>query len=403
MMGQVAAVLRASFLCASGMAHAAGGFAADAGSPVPVRAHRLEVRREPSQQEGGQFLQRDKKGRLHLLRGDRLEVARRDRTGLLVFSDRLRGPGESVAELPFVLDAAASGDASEWLLLEGSLALRLYQGGREQSLPDLPWMAMNVGFLSGAPAAAVAPAQQASGSRAAQLVRPEPLAGEDPPPLIVKLEDGKWETVVEGEWPEQISARRTAVSELRARGDVRFCATAKGETRVAWMNRYRVRFFDRGGRLDLEIKSGVQDLEWVPLEAKETLAIREVAPNFDPKRVAPERPQQKIAQIACAEDGTMYLLAWTAAGVALDRFDPSGPDERVERVAVDGLDFPKGRVSMVASGDGLSIAPFNPEHGIWQIPWEELASADWRPVSGVTIERQPPVGAMREPGSKPIP
>lgn len=337
----------------------------------------VEVQRLPGERwEGLQFLGADKRGRVFVLRAETMEVHRLGEGG----------PGEpfSLQEAAgygrpgTVLAAAMGSSGGDWVTRSGAFQVRLFESREEVPVPETPWLVQNVGFVAGAPVAAVAPMRGLHG-----------LTGDDEAPLLIELAGHDWQPLVTAASPDD--PRLTSDDpEKRATGhrELRWLTTidiAPGRDGGFWIaDRYvfRLREFSASGRLRTTLTLGAEpEMEIVERSAEERKRIREAAaasgrelPEHLPGLAA--RPAYATRGLTVAGDGRVYFVVRLEASAGLARWDPARL--KLESVPLATARLPTRNLSLAAGKEGLYVAGVNAsEWGRSLIPWSSLEKADW--------------------------
>ncbi|HVT16467.1 MAG TPA: hypothetical protein VHQ90_09870 [Thermoanaerobaculia bacterium] len=366
---------------------------AAAGGARRVQAGRIAL---ANSWKAPQFVRADAAGRVFLLRADTLEVyplTPKRTLGSPSRLERLAGDQE-----PFVRDAAMSPDGGDWLLLDASLGgrVRLFRAGKEKPLPDLGWRAAAVALGGGEPLVAVFPV----GSREIKLV----VRGDgkvvanakEPPPLLLGLLGSEWQTLVRESYELASRDWHAADATMRLQRAVRLAADPKGGVWVADELGYHLRRFTPAGRQRSELTVGkgkpvIAERSGAELDKKLAEVRSATGQRVDPASVRFTAPRV-LDGFAAARDGRLYLLVsddrkGMEGHLALDRFDPQVPS--LARLPVAGLDELAGRLSVAAGRDGLYVAAFSGEDGLWRLPWEALEAAEWQRVDEAKLDGEP--------------
>jgi hypothetical protein len=357
-----------------------------AGAPtVPAKAAAVHVTPERLSGPGSasQFVQADATGHVFLLRTDPLEVypvTTRGTLGEPVPLDRLP-TGQANA---FIRDAALAPDGGSWLLLDVGHGPRLFRDGKEQPGHELGWRVTAVALPRGEPWAAVLPMPSHGVRMIKQPGGQVTIDVQESPPLVMRLADSGWTSVVRENYDFGSTDWREARGRLQLLRDARLAPDPAGGVWLAEEYGYRLRRFSPGGKLRVEVTvgSGRPVLkERSPAEITKQLASAEASSGhkLDPASVRFSATHQ-VEGLAAARDGRVYVLVETAgegggAQLALDRFDPSGPT--VERVLLDRI-AAHGRASVALGRDGLYIAKLSGEDGLWRLRWDQLEEAKWQ-------------------------
>jgi hypothetical protein len=338
-----------------------------------------------------QFVQADATGHVFLLRTDPLAVVPLTSTGTLgepVPLDRL----PTGQEHAFIRDAALAPDGGSWLLLDIAQGPRLFRDGKEQPGPELGWRVTAVALPRGEPWAAVLPMPR-HGLRL--IKRPEgqvTMDAQESPPLVMRLADSGWASVVREDYDFASTDWREARGRLQLSRDARLAPDPAGGVWLAEEYGYRLRRFSPAGKVRAEVTVGPGRpvlMQRSPAEIAKQLASAEASAGhkLDPGSARFSATHQ-VEGLAVARDGRVYVLA-EAAGegngphLALDRFDPSGPT--VERVLLDRI-AAHGRASIALGRDGLYIAKFSGEEGLWRLRWDQLDEAKWQRLGNARLD-----------------
>lgn len=332
-----------------------------------------------------QFLARDRKGRVFLLRGDTLEVLRL----------RSGAPPDSLGRL-------ACARTPEWEIDEGAYAAAMDPAGSTWVVADTPFKGPVVcdlekqsrptGFrgyvstlaYSSSPIATVIPLGNGGMD----------VTGNAPPmPRLLELEKDHWEPV---SWapPTGIDMRTTSnyTSQVKALSDAHTCVDRKGKTWLAAWNLYRLQQVSSFTEPDREVVVGSGKVEWVGWTAAEKA---EIDADLRKQGIDPatnqiqSRPVSVLRAVVCSPDGFIYVVVSKGEKLALDRFDPAA--DALERVLLEGVEVSGGPMAAALGSDGLILGGRMTDGSLWRISPDDLAAAHWKPVLGARIDgRQTP-------------
>jgi hypothetical protein len=200
----------------------------------------------------------------------------------------------------------------------------------------------------------------------------------------------EWESLVR----ERLDVDLKQPGDLFARlSDPREAVLGAGRESSIWVAQryaYRVRQWSGGGRLLREITVGDGRIEYREKDEKDLEALHETLeqavaggqtiPEGMAEGLASQKSAKRVLEVVTeGRDGRLYLLvaAGSSERPTLDRFDPTlGTLERVELV----LPPYRGRWTMAAGTGGLYLAPLEAAGGRYQLRWEALDGARWKPV-----------------------
>jgi hypothetical protein len=369
------------------------------GAPaVPAAAVAIHVAPERVPGSGGsqapQFVQADATGHVFLLRTDPLAVypvTARGALGEPVPLDHL----PTREEHAFIRDAALAPDGKAWLLLDVSQGPRLFRDGKEQPGPDLGWRVTAVALPRGEPWVAVLPLPKRDLRLVKQRGGQVTLDAQELPPLVMRLTDSGWASVFREDYDFGGTDWRQARGKVQLLRDARLAPEAAGGVWFAEEYGYRLRRFTPAGKLraELTVGRGKPALkERSPAELAKHLASVAASSGHqvDPASVRFSATHQ-VEGLVAAKDGRVYVLVDTAGEgggpqLALDRFDPTGP--AVERILLDRI-AAHGRASVALGRDGLYIAKFSGEEGLWRLRWDQLEEARWQRLGDVRLNGDP--------------
>jgi hypothetical protein len=340
------------------------------------------------------FVQADAAGRVMLLRSDTLEVYPLTPKGTLGTPSKLeRLPGD---EAPFIREAALSPDGGAWLLLDVAAGPRLFHAGKEVLAPELGWRPAAVALPRGQPMVAVFPVHAHEVKLAVRADGKVVVDAKEPPPLLVGLAGSEWQVVVREEYEFGSRHWHEADARMRLERGVRLAGDAKGGVWLADEYGYRLRSYSPAGQLRAELTVGsgkvaVVERSSADIERRLGEVAESTGRKVDPVSVR-FTAARAVDGLAAGRDGRIYLLVEAAGGrdkahLAIDRFDPNGPS--LERLALGELDAIAGRISVASGRDGLYVAAFSGQGGIWRLPWEQLEEARWERVPEAKLDGHP--------------
>lgn len=327
-----------------------------------------------------QFIQADKEGRVFLLREDTLELYQLSGAGKLVPKGRIL-EDESSAERPLIFEAAMSLTGDTWVLFSPP-RLYIFRGGHVQTV-EPNWAVCGIAGDGGEPLIAVSPLET-------NISAPSTLRL-DKPPLVQQWDGKRWNTLIEGRFPEN-PPEGVRLAEYW-RGEFSFLIALTPERRL-WMadqNAYRLRRYSPLGALQDELSVGGGKISWGERTEEEWKKAEAAAKKagfsgWSRRSMSPVHAREVVRALAVGHDGAVYLLVMTEQGLALDRFDTTLLT--LERVILEGIDVP-GRVMMAGGKHGLYISAWAASSGLWHIDSETLQAADWQPVQDAVLNGQP--------------
>jgi len=343
-----------------------------------------------------QFIQADKQGRVFVLRGSPVLEVFALEGGELKSKGRLEGPtvGRDDGGAVSLASLSAAGDV--WVLFTGPTTLETFEGVKRAQTIESTWKISDLAAGSGEPIASVIPVE---------LNTPSP---ESPtllrPPQIRRWDGKRWETTIEGDYSDEEAPG--AVS-----WNLRFSAVyssllALTPERHLWVaNQYaaRLRHYSPSGVLKGELVLGSGKVAWSESKPadREALQLRLDAAlkksGFSATMSAPGTvPRATYRAITVGLDGYVYLVAETENGLALDRFQPNLPS--YERLLLSDCEIGPGRPSLAAGRHELVLGARQGKGGSWEIPYEMLDGAKWKPVPGAVLD-----GAVIERAEDPLP
>ncbi len=328
-----------------------------------------------------QFVQADKQGRVYLLRGDTLDLYALTPGGRLVSRGKLEGEVPR-AEGDWVDAAALSAAGDVWVTFMPSDKLEVFRGGKSAVRLESKWMVSAVAADDG-PVVGVLPAELDVVSAESPRL--------DAPPLVKKWDGKRWETLVEGEAPAEPGPASSGIEHLRGQFGTLIALAPNGQLWVADRNAYRLRRFTASGVQKEDVRLGKGEVVWSQRTDEDFSRLEKSSAaqgfSFDRKKVSQVQAKPHYRTMTVGRDGLVYLIAETADGLALDRFDPSYP--AYDRVLLAGVSLAPGRITLAAGAHSLFLAPRLAKDGLWEIPEEALREADWREVPDATVNGTP--------------
>jgi hypothetical protein len=344
-------------------------------NPPAARVAVEHVAGDPARddQKALQFLEADAKGRVFLLHGDTLEVDQILPSGRVAIWRTPSGKEPSDAA---VGNAAVSPDGSSWLLSSGPDSLMLLSGDDRRPLASPRWWVSALAYTADGPVIAVLPAWMGGADATGHTEW-------DNPPLFLRFDDPKWQTLSVQEPPAQPS-----LEQIKGERDLSLVAGRKGSLWAIQQNAYLLRRYSRHGALEesVAVSGGrVQwkdrtEEDWTALEKASQAAGRTLTRSRHPK-AAPVR----VVRGLTAQDDRVYLVVETPEGLALDRWDEG--TQVLDRLLLDGITPGRNNLSVAAGRDGLYIAARGLGQPIWRLDWQRLENAKWKAVKEVVAER----------------
>jgi hypothetical protein len=338
-----------------------------------------------------QFVQADKEGRVFVLREDTLDLYQLSGAGKLVPKGRIL-EDDSSGERSLIFEAAMSPAGDAWALFSPPDHLYLFRGGRLQTV-EPNWVISGIAVEGGEPLIAVSPLET-------NIAAPSTLRL-DRPPLVQQWDGKRWNTLIEGRFPENPPEGVKLAEYWRGEFSVLIALTPERRLWMADQNAYRLRRYSPSGALQDELSVGGGKVVWrerteEEWAEKEQAAKKAGFAGWSRSRMSPVHAEEVVQALTVGHDGAVYLLVKSEQGLALDRFDTTLLT--LERVLLKGLDVP-GRITMTGGKHGLYIAAWAASNGIWQIDSETLQAADWKPVEDAVLNGQPlaPPKELEEP------
>lgn len=330
-----------------------------------------------------QFIDADLQGRVFVLRGSPVLETYRLEGGSLRFVAALEGATAGARDGEMWVERAQlrrGGDG--WFLFVKPTTLEIYEGAKRTQTIESHWEVTDLAQGATEPVVSVSNSEiNTSTPEGPGLTRP---------PLVRRWDGKRWETLIQGEYRKE--EKRPAASEHLldlAAYSARLALTPTGQLWVAGAYAPRLRHFSASGVIEDEIVLGNGEIRWLDVKAD---VSRQQQDEIDAARArggfrapvgAPSTaPQDAYRGLAFGREGYVYLLAETEQGLALDRYLPSLPT--YERVLLGGVHLGPGRPSFVAGRHGLVVGARFGKEGTWEIPYEDLATAEWKNVRGVT-------------------
>jgi hypothetical protein len=344
-------------------------------NPPAARVAPERVAAEPARENQEvlqlQFLEADAKGRVFLLHGDTLAVDQILPSGRIVTWRRPQGKEASDAA---VSDAALSPDGSSWLLSSGPDELILLSGDDRRQLPVPHWWVSALAYTTDGPVVAVLPGWVGGADATGETEW-------DNPPLLLRLDDQKWQTLSVQEPPVRLS-----LAEIKGDRDTRLAAGRKGALWVAQQNAYLLRRYSRQGTVEESVAVNGGRVQWKERTEEDWKAL-EKAWQAAGKTLSRRRQTDAVRVVRgmTVQDNRVYLLVETPeGGVALDRWDAE--TQVLDRLLLDGIAPGRGNLSLAAGRDGLYIAGRMLGEPIWRLDWQRL-EGKWTVVPGAIAQR----------------
>lgn len=331
-----------------------------------------------------QFLRADAKGRLFLLHADTLAVDQVQPSGKLV---RAGAPAtkREMDEGDAVIDAALSPDGDSWLLLfHKSSRLVVLKGGQLRDLPPPVWMMSALAFTVDGPVVAVLPAQDSSGENAAAQPTRADL---EKPPLLLRLNDQKWQMLVPGKVFQRRESRSMVPQEVQAERASRLGSDPKGSLWVAQQDAYTLKKFSRSGALETSLLVGGGSVKWRDRTEEDWKNLEASAKSSGMKLNRSHLAKieaSRVVRVLTVHDSRVYLVVETPEGLALDQWDPV--TQALSRVQLANITTGPSRLSLAAARDGLYLAAAHQGEPVWRLDWQRLEEAKWKPVPEAVVE-----------------
>lgn len=330
-----------------------------------------------------QFVQADQQGRVVVLRSDDLTLYSLTSGGKLLPRGALEGALEPSKD-GLGLDTARLSPAGDvWVTYSPMKYFEVFRGGRSVQRMESKWLISAVAAEDG-PIVSVLPG-------AMDMPAPE-LPVLQSPPLVTRWDGKRWETWIQGAVSDE--PRKSGVGpmeQMRGQYGTLLEVAPNGQLWVADRYANRLRHFTASGELKEEVRIGKGDVTWAERSEEEYKHLEKVGASqgfaFDRKKISATIAKPVYRAMTLGRDGSIYLLAETKDGVALDRFDPSYPS--YDRVLLGELPLPVGPIHLVAGAHSLFVAPRQAREGLWEIPNETLLEADWQQVSEASVNGTP--------------
>jgi len=348
--------------------------------PEYAKLHTIRVQPAPLKDAlVTQFVAADRKGRTFVLRGDTMQVFRLRDDGNADLSATLKCANDSA----FAYLAAMDPEGTRWLVSNSLMGPLFLCDSAEQQRPSgFIGMVSSVTYSRTGPLVAVIP----GGSQGPD---PENFAGTARVPRILALEDGRWKPVSTVPIPRVTNSSVAPIVQIKAQNDAFLCTGAKDSMWLASLNTYHLQQISSNtDKPTRDIAVGKNDVEWVKLTQREKTNIvtnlKDQGVSHPEAGIAQTYPRNVIRALVCEPHGTIYLLANTPDGLALDRFDPS--QDLLERVLLEGVAASEGPMTVAFGTDELWIAGRTAAEGLWRISLNSLATAPWKRVQEMTID-----------------
>jgi hypothetical protein len=366
-------------------------FAATVAAATPRPPSQLESKLQPvaiaaaletGSGPGPRFLRADPKGNILLVDASDLSVYRvRD-------GEVARKPERVISQTQpsgLVRDAVPCGARDSWLmLLRAQQELRIFAGEEENKISDPEWMITSVACLGADPVVAMAAASK----------KPFAIAGDEArqdPELLQVWRDGAWEPLLGRSFDahgQGGDARTRLVRDLAASEVV--AAPGRGQSLwVAHTSYYEVKRINAAGRVLTTLTAGPPEIEMRDRTQAEIEALQSAMEGVQrqlPVGGLGQVPRRTVVGVSEAPAGALYVLVapkGSSGSLAIDRYDPV--EARIERVVI-AIPSTTTIKSFVAGYDGLYLATPSIANGAWWIPWEQLESATWNPLTEVEIK-----------------
>ncbi len=320
-----------------------------------------------------QFLEADAKGRVFLLHGDTLEVDQILPSGkTAAWRTQLSKEPSDAA----VGNAALSPDGSSWLLASGPDELMLLSGDDRRPLASPRWWVSALAYTTDGPVVAVLPASVGGADATGNTEW-------DNPPLLLRFDDPKWQTLSTQEPPAQPS-----LEHIKGERDLRLVAGRNGSLWAIQQNAYLLRRYSRQGVLEESVSVSGGHVQWKDRTEEDWRALERasqaVGQTFTRSR-HPKAAPVRVVRGLTAQDDRVYLVIETPEGLALDRWDEG--TQVLDRLLLDGITPGRSSLSVAAGRDGLYIAARGLGQPIWRLDWQRLENAKWKAVKEVVAER----------------
>jgi hypothetical protein len=319
--------------------------------------------------EGPQIVRADRVGNIYFLRADTLEIYPLTQAGKLGEPVKLEVLGEAPQ---LVRDAALSPGGDEWLV-SADLVIRRYVGAKEKVMPALEWRASGIGFVRDQPVVSFLPLpvswDQVYRERKGQI------------PRLMTFDGDRWNVLAEYPSPPaaDLADRRPDLNGAISQHAVFVASDTQGRLWIARQYAY-----------DIEqlATSGKQKLHLLVAGGKVTERKDDAETKDRPAGLSAFRSNAAILDLVEGRDHRMYFLVAggsTTGGIALDRYDPV--TSKLERISL-ALQLP-GRATLASGKHGLYIAAWSERNGRWNLSWDTLELADWKPVPNAQITPAP--------------
>jgi hypothetical protein len=347
-----------------------------------IALERLPIAPSEKNADAFQFLRADKNGRLYLLHGDTLQVDELQAIGKLV-PGRKPENSHALESMGPIMDAALSPDGSAWLLasLPDRVARLNSDGLRE--LPPPYWAISSLAYGIDGPVVAVIPVRVGGENAGA----PPTGAAWEHPPLLLRLRDQGWQTLVTGEPFTRRDTRPLRLQEMKAERDTRLAFDAKGTLWVGQQDAYRLKQYSRTGALQESLAVAGGRVQWRNRTADDWKHLEEAAQaggiKLDRSKLANVQAARVVRGLT-TRDSQLYLLVETSAGLALDRWDSKA--RVLERLLLPAIPIGPGPPSVAAGRYGLYLAGAHLGEPIWHADWQKLDGGKWKAVPEAALE-----------------
>jgi len=358
--------------------HISGVFGGVQSDPTfaTIALERLPAATPQKSADAFQFLRADKNGRLYLLHGDALQVDDLQPVGKLVAGSK-PAVSQALDSLGPIMDASLSPDGRAWLLASLPDRIALLNSDGLRDLPPPYWAASSLAYGIDGPVVAVIPVRVGGENASA----PPTSAAWNSPPLLLRLRDQNWLTLIAGEPFTRRDARPLRLQEMKAERDTRLAVDTKGTLWVAQQDAYHLKHYSRTGVLQESLAVAGGRVQWRDRTADDWKRLEDAAQAAGTKLNRSHLAKVQAARVVRAlttRDDQVYLVIETSAGLALDRWDARR--RALERLLLPAIPLGPGPPSVAAGRYGLYLAGAHLGDPIWHVDWVKLDAGPWKPV-----------------------